>query len=565
MSVLIRVALFALCIAQSLPVLAHEGHDHAEEAQPTPAAAAGGGARRVAVMSSELYEAVIEPHGDHFAIWLDRYDTNEPVTGAKIEVTLDELAPLQAREAEPGVYDVDLPEGFDTAAAVNFQLVIAAGPGDDLLGGTLDAATDAEHAHSHWYAGTRGLLLAGGVAIVLALLAALALRARRGRGTALASAAPLMLTLDIAAIVLVGGSARVALAHEGHDHGEEEAAAPVMAGTTGQRPMRAPDGSVYLPKPTQHILAVRTLVATEGPAPISIKLIGEISGDPRASASLQTLQGGRVAAGPRGWPELGARVQRGQPLLALTPSGSASERAGASAETARAEAELTQARLELERLEGLTGIVARAEVEAARARVTSLTAQRAAWRGTAGSGGELIIAPISGVIAALNVRPGEVVQSGVDLITIIDPARLGVDALAFTPIDRAAVRRATVSLRDGTTLEATLAGVGAAQSGGALPVRLQLTSAAPGITVGQPVTAWLEQTVTTAGFVLPAAALVRLTNGETVVFEKRAAEVFVPRTVRTRVISGDRVAVLAGIEPGARIVVQGAGLIAQVR
>jgi RND family efflux transporter MFP subunit len=564
MSVLIRVALFALCIAQSLPAVAHEGHDHAEEAQPAPAAAAGA-ARRVVVMSSEIYEAVIEPHGDHFAIWLDRYDTNEPVTGAKIEVTLDELAPLQAREAEPGVYDVDLPEGFDTAATVNIQLVIAAAPGDDLLGGTLDAAADAEHAHAQWFAGTRGLLLAGGIAVVLVLLAALALRARRGRGTALASAAPLTLTLGIAAVVLLGGGARDVLAHEGHDHGEEEAAAPAMAATTGQRPMRAADGSVYLPKPTQRILAVRTLIATQGPAPISIKLIGEISGDPRASAALQTLQGGRVAAGPRGWPELGARVQRGQPLLTLTPSGSASERAGASAEAARAAADLTQAQLELERLEGLAGVVARAEVDAARARVTSLTAQRAAWRGSAAGGGELITAPIAGVIAALNVRPGEVVQPGVDLIAIVDPARLGVDALAFTPIDRATVGRATVSLRDGTTLEAKLMGVGAAQTGGALPVRLQLASATAGVTVGQPVTAWLEQTVTTPGFVLPAAALVRLTNGETVVFEKRGAEVFVPRTVRTRVISGDRIAVLAGIEPGARIVVQGAGLIAQVR
>jgi RND family efflux transporter MFP subunit len=565
MSVLIRVALFALCIAQSLPAVAHEGHDHAEEAQAAPAAVAGGGARRVAVMSSEIYEAVIEPHGDHFAIWLDRYDTNEPVTGARIEVTLDELAPLQALEAEPGVYDVDLPEGFDTAAAVSFQLVISGAAGDDLLGGTLEAAADAEHAHDAWYTGTRGLLLAGGIAIVLVLIAVLALRARRTRGATLANAAALTLAPGIAAVVLLGAGASGAIAHEGHDHAEEETPAPAMAAASGQRPMRAADGSVYLPKPTQRILALRTLIATQGPAPISIKLIGEISGDPRASASLQTLQGGRVAAGPGGWPELGARVRRGQPLLTLTPSGSASERAGASVEAARAEAELTQARLELERLEGLAGIVARAELEAARARVTSLTAQRAAWRGTAGSGGELITAPMEGVIAAVNVRPGEVVQPGVDLINIVDPARLGVDALAFQPIDRAAVRRATVSLRDGTTLEAKLAGVGATQTGGALPVRLQLAAAAPGITVGQPVTAWLEQTVTSEGFVLPAAALVRLTNGETVVFEKRAAEVFVPRTVRTRMIAGDRVAVLAGIESGARIVVQGAGLIAQVR
>jgi RND family efflux transporter MFP subunit len=562
MSVLIRFALSALLVIQPLLAVAHEGHDHAEEAQPAPAAAASA-VRRVAVLSSEIYEAIIEPHGDHYAIWLDRYDTNEPVTGAKIEVTLDDGAPLQAKEAEPGVYDVDVPEGGNTDGAVNFQLVIAAAPGDDLLGGTLEAVAADESTSGGRFAGFGKLWLIAGAAIVVVLLAAVALRRRGAARGVVASVVPAMLTMALATGLLAVGSAP-ASAHEGHDHAEEAPAPAALAASGGQRPQRAPDGSVYLPKPTQRILAVRTQIANPGPAPISIKLIGEVRGDPRASASLQTLQGGRVGAGPRGWPELGARVQRGQPLLTLTPSGSASERAGATAEAARAEAELTQARLELERLEGLAGVVARAEVDAARARVTSLANQRAAWRGTAG-GGELITAPIDGVIAALNVRPGEVVQPGVDLISIVDPKRLSVDALAFQPIDRAAVRRVTVALRDGTTLEATLAGVGAAQTGGALPVRLQLDSAAAGIVVGQPVTAWLEQTVSSEGFLLPAASLVRLSNGETVVFEKRGPETFLPRAVRTRVVSGDRVAVLAGLEPGARIVVQGAGLIAQVR
>lgn len=562
MSVLLRFALSALLVIQPLPVVAHEGDDHAEETQPAPAAAAPA-LRRVAVLSSEIYEAVIEPHGDHYAIWLDRYDTNEPVTGAKIEVTLDDGTPLQAKEVEPGVYDVDVPEGGNTEGAVNVQLVIAAPPGDDLLGGTIEAAIDDVDAKDGLLAGLGNFWLVAGGAVVAVLIATVALRRRGAPHGVVASVVPATLAIALATGLLSAGSAPV-LAHEGHDHAEEAPAPAAMAASRGQRPQRAPDGSVYLPKPTQRILAVRTQIANPGPAPISIKLIGEVRGDPRASASLQTLQGGRVGAGPHGWPELGARVQRGQPLLTLTPSGSASERAGATAEAARADAELTQARLELERLEGLAGVVARAEIDAARARVASLASQRAAWRG-AGSGGELITAPIDGVIAALNVRPGEVVQPGVDLINIVDPKRLSVDAFAFQPIDRAAVRRVTVALRDGTTLDATLAGVGAVQTGGALPVRLQLDSAAPGIVVGQPVTAWLEQTVSSEGFLLPAASLVRLTNGETVVFEKRGAETFVPRAVRTRVVSGDRIAVLAGLEPGARVVVQGAGLIAQVR
>lgn len=563
MSILFRLALFALLSIGPPMALAHEGHDHAEDAQPTPAAATTA-ARRVAVLISEIYEAVIEPQGDHYAIWLDRYDTNEPVPGARIEVTLDDGAALLAKEVQMGVYSFNAPDGTNTDGAANFQLVVSAPPGDDLLGGALEAAAEDEHEHQGLLEGIGNAWLTAAAVVAMALIAAVVLRRRASQRSGVASAAFLTLTLAAAASVLALG-APTAIAHEGHDHAEEEPAPAAMTSITGQRPQRAPDGSVYLPKPTQRILAVRTQIANSGPAPISIKLIGEVRGDPRASASLQTLQGGRVAAGPRGWPELGSRVQRGQPLLVLTPSGSASERAGASADAARAEADLTQARLELERLEGLTGIVARAEIEAARARVASLAAQRAAWRGSAGGGGELISAPIDGIIAALDVRPGEVVQPGIDLITIIDPKRLSVDALAFQPIDRNAVRRATVSLRDGTTLEANVVGVGAAQTGGALQVRLQLTSAAPGVVIGQPVTAWLEQTISSDGIVLPAASLIRLTNGETVVFEKQGAEIFVPRTVRTRVVSGDRIAVLDGLESGARIVVQGAGLIAQVR
>lgn len=546
MKIRFHFLIVALLCASAPPAAAHgdDGHSHDEPVAAVPLA---GAERRVAVLSSELYEAVIEPHGDHVVIWLDRYDTSEPVTGARVEVSIDgALEATVAREEEPGVYEIDLPPQA-LARPLVLTLVIAGAAGEDLLGGTLDApAGDGAHAHGPLEDRWPWFIAA---AVLLAVLAVALLRRRRSSG--------------LVSVVLLGlaiASPPDSHAHDAHDHEEEASTAEAV----GNRPARTADGSVFLPKATQRILAVRTVVATEGPAPLSIKLIGEVRGDPRASASLQTLQGGRVAAGPRGWPELGARVRRGQPLLRLTPSGSAAERAGASAERARAEAELAQARIDLERLEGLPGVVARAEVEAARARVASLVAQRDAWRAT-GDAGESIIAPIDGVIAAIAVRPGEVVAPGVELLQIIDPARLSVEALAFTAFDRTSVRRASVTLRDGRSVAAELAGVGSAQMGGALPVRLRLLEAAPGAFVGEPVTAWLEQSVTAPGIVLPASAVVRLANGETVVFEKRSAERFVPRTVRTRPVSGERVAIVAGLETGARVVVQGAGLLAQVR
>jgi hypothetical protein len=298
---------------------------------------------------------------------------------------------------------------------------------------------------------------------------------------------------------------------------------------------------------------------------VSSRLAGEIVGDPRASATLQTLQGGRVAAAEGGWPVLGARVRRGQVLLRLTPSGSGGDRAAGAAEAARVGAELSQAELELTRLEGLTGVVSRAEVDAARSRVAGLRAQRRALSGAFGAGGEAIRSPIDGVIASIDARPGAVVAPGEALVGVIDPARLSVQALAFEPILAAAVTRASVALRDGTTLEAKVEGIGAQLQGGAVPVRLNLAGVAPGLSVGQPVVVFLERTLTTPGMPLPVEALVRLPSGERVVFEKVSAERFVPRTVRVRQVSAGTVAVLSGLEADARVVVRGAALIGQIR
>lgn len=548
---------------------AHEGHDHEAEAPAavTPVAVAGAGAaqRNVVELTSELYEALVESHGDHLDIWLDRYDSNEPVTGARLGVAIDDAAEVTAEEESPGQYSVGIAP-LAPGKSASITLTIQAPAGEDLLGGTLEiAAPEAQGVASwlgHWFAGAWRWLL--GLAVLAAFVLA-ALRARRGRSAvAVAGLAPLASVATSLVAVLAAGAGAPLLAHEGHDHAEEAAPAPLAQGA-GDRPQRLADGSVFVPKPTQRILELRTQLASEGPTAVSVRLAGEIAGDPRASAALQTLQGGRVAGNAGQWPTLGAMVRRGQVLLRLTPSGSGSERASTAAEAARVGSELALAESELARLEGLSGVVSRAEVEAARSRVASLRAQRAAFGASSAAGGEAIVAPIDGMIASIDARPGAVAAPGETLLTLIDPKRLSIEALAFDPVDAASIERASVALRDGTTLEARLVGVGAQLKGGAAPVRLDLVKVAPGLAVGQPVTVFLERRVTTAGIALPVDALVRLSSGERVVYEKVAAERFVPRTVRVRQVSADRIAVLSGLAPAARIVVRGAPLIAQIR
>ena len=562
----LRAALVCLSLIATSTALAHDGHVHADEesgavaATVAASAAAGDTAGRTVIeLTSERYEAVVQSHGDHLDIWLDRYDTNEPVTGARVVVTVGESAEVVAEEESPGQYMAPitpLTPGASAALALSIQSAF----GDDLLGGTLtDATPPAQplasgivHALAHGWRWLLGVLIAVGAAIVL-----LRLRARRRDRFALSVGVVLFAAIWALQPAPLG-------AHEGHEHADEPTA-PMLAATTGSRPARLADGSVFLPKPTQRLLEVRTVRVQEGDVSRSLQLAGELVGDPRASAVLQTLQGGRVAGEGGSWPELGARVRRGQVLLRLTPSGSGGERAATAAEAARVEAELSQARADLARLEGLTGVVSRAEVETQRSRVGSLVAQRTALRAPLSMGSEILVAPIDGVIASIDVAPGSVVSPGETLLTIIDPARMSVAAMAFEPLTAGSVLRASVALRDGGTLEARLVGVGAQTRSGAVTVRLDLIGVAPGLVAGRPVTVFLERSATVRGLVLPSAAVIRAPNGEHVVFEKLGAERFMPRPVRIEQVSADRVVVLAGIAPQARVVVRGASLIGQIR
>ena len=80
----------------------------------------------------------------------------------------------------------------------------------------------------------------------------------------------------------------LAVAGEGHDHGD---AAPAVSGD-GDGPKRLPDGSVFLPKPAQRQIGVRTLVLTDAELPRSLELAGKVVMDPNAGGKVQALVGG---------------------------------------------------------------------------------------------------------------------------------------------------------------------------------------------------------------------------------------------------------------------------------
>jgi multidrug efflux pump subunit AcrA (membrane-fusion protein) len=119
---------------------------------------------------------------------------------------------------------------------------------------------------------------------------------------------------------------------------------------------------------------------------------------------------------------------------------------------------------------------------------------------------------------------------------------------------------------DGKAFPLEFVGAGLADRNQATPVDFALrTESADALRLGQFVTVSAQVEGEKTGLAVPRSSVVRRGDGQTVVFEHVRAEVFVARDVRVEPLDGENILVVAGIEPGKRIVVQGAQLLDQVR
>ena len=374
-----------------------------------------------------------------------------------------------------------------------------------------------------------------------------------------------------AALVAVWGVFCLAvpgLAHEGHDHGD----APVQLPDTGDQPKRLADGSVFLPKPTQRQLAIRTQVAQQLAVPQSIELSGQVVLDPQRGGRVQALLAGRLEAGAQGLPLPGSRVKKGQVLARILPAAGQLERAGQVAQLAELTAALQLAEKRLARLQELRDSVPGREIEAAASEIGSLRARVAALnQGLSGS--DALIAPVDGVVAAVNGVAGQVVEAGALIFEITDPDSLFVEASAYAGLRVQDIARAYLAADSSGTAPAeaglALEFLGAARRLREQTLPLLFGVRAPGAGVnwplGQPVRLQVQLAQEVAGVPLPSAALVRTPANLPAVWVKVHAEQFVLKSVRSEPLDGQRVVVRDGLQAGDRVVVSGAGLISQIR
>lgn len=495
---------------------AHEGHDHG----PAENLAAMPIAPRVAVRS-DVYELVGILKGDRLVIYLDRVATNEPVTTAKVAVTVgDSTDAVDAEPSADGTYAIGSPR-FRRAGQIELVFAVTGESDDDLLAATLtirpstnETATDSPPS------------MLGAVRRWLAAL--------------------------------------FGMRSEAEDASLAQAKATIVPAVDA--PRRRPDGHVFAPKPTQRLLEVRTERLEPQSAQRAVNLIGRIIADPNRTSLVQSINGGRVMAPQSGLPRIGQKVGKGDVLASIEPTVPQADRTTILEKQgeveqliAVAESRLRRLRLLVEKQAAPQSQVADAEVE-----LEGLRRRQQVLRDIRIEP-EILRAQTDGVIASARVVPGQVVQGQDVLFQIVDPASVWVEALVYGDLDPAAVGTATASAPGRAPLTLRFRGFSRALQQHATIVHFAVENPPANLSVGLPVTVNATSGEPITALIVPKESVVRGSNGEQVVWIHEDAELFEPRAVRIAPFDASRVLIAAGVSNGDRVVVRAAGLVNQVR
>lgn len=554
----------SLLTAIATAAVAHEGHDHGT---PPPATVTTSNPRVTA--QSDAYELVGILRGERLGLYLDRFASNEPVTDAKIVVTVGGDQDVQAEPATDGTYTVTSPR-FSGEGPLELIFAVTAPGGDDLLIGTLQlpaktmAGAPASARSSplqilqsapNVRVGNREIgspFVIAGIALALGFLLGIAARSQR----------KLVPVAGLAALVLVISTA-YAFAHEGHDHGSDAAKAALPA---GDAPRRLPDGTVFVPKPSQRLLSVRTTITKPEEAQKAVNLIGRVIADPNRSGLVQSINGGRIMVPEGGLPRLGQAVKKGDVLALVEQAVGQADRTTLSERIGEIEQEIAVAETKLKRVRQLAdrGVAPPSQVTDAEIELEGLRRRRDIVRQTRVEP-EILLAPIDGTIAATRVVAGQVVGAEDTIFQIVDPKGLWVEALVYGEVDPAKVAGASATAADGTPLKLAVQGFSKALQQQATIVQFSVENPPAHLSVGQPVTVAARNGASVSGIIMPREAVVRGANGEPVVWRHTDPERFEARPVRTEPFDATRIVVRAGLAEGERIVIRGSELINQIR
>lgn len=553
------------------PALAHEGHDHGASPPPVSKSIAP---RGEAV--SNAFELTAIPRDGTVTFYLDRFRTNEPIHGAVLEVETPDgqRAATETDEAgyvlpapwlaKPGSHDLlvtvtagDAVDVLTVPLSIPETKAVAAAPttasSETAMAKASAATADLK---ARLVAKDPVLMLAVAGAFLLGMLVTVLTRSRRSL--------PAVAVLAVVVTVALGTAA---FAHGDEDHGAPVQGAALInpAQPSSDLAQRLPDGSVFVPKPTQRLLVLRTTMTEQATFHRTVELPGRVIPDPNASGVVQSSVGGRLSPPPSGlFPRLGTNVKKGDVLAYVTPPVQAVDVSDMRQRQGELDQQIDVVERRVDRYRKLatTGAVAQTQLDDALSELKGLQDRRTALDKVRQQP-EALVAPVAGVIAQASAVAGQMATPGAMVFQIVDPTHLWVEALSFDALTSAG--NATARFADGRTLSLVYQGAGYADRNQAIPVQFAVKGNTAGLRVGQFLTVLAGTDAEQSGLALPRAAVVRSGNGQAIVYEHVAAERFEARQVRVEPLDGTNVLVAEGVGAGKRIVTEGAELLDQVR
>ncbi len=542
----------ALLAPLTFAAKAHEGHDHG------PAESLTGPVAPRMSAHSDAYQLVGVLRGERLTIYLDRFATNEPVTNATIAVTVaDETVPVPADATAAGAYAITSPR-FRSAGPIELVFAITDAADEDLLIGTLTVPPEAAAMSSgHWLSSLvspvwQMLLLAVATAALALYGGYLLLKRYFVQGVA-------------TALIAVAGLGFLFQTARGHGN-DNTARTSAASGPSVDAPRRLPDGHVFVPKPTQRLLDVRTEALAPQAAQRAVSLIGRVIADPNSTSLVQSINGGRVMAPESGLPRIGQVVNKGDLLARIEPAVPQADRTTILEKLGEVEQliSVAEARLRRTRILVEKQVVAQSQLTDAEAELEGLRRRRQVLLETRVEP-EALRAPTSGVIASARVVAGQVVQAQDVLFQVVDPKSLWVEALVYGEIDPASLGQATATAPGRPPLKLRFQGFSHALQQHASVVQFVVENPPSNLGIGLPVNVIARSGEPVTALIVPKDAMVRSGNGEAIVWRHEAAELFEPRPVRVVPFDATRVIIADGVTEGDRVVVRASDLVNQVR
>ena len=558
----------------------HAGHDHGDDENPTATAEISD--PRFAVETS-LFQLVGEAHGEVLTLYLDAFDTNAPVAGAVVNVSAgadDQVAD----ERSSGIYQIS---GDWVATSGQHDLIISITAGEDadlLLAEFIVPEPTAEPSKtvSTWWENYLPDRLNTYVTPVITWAANVVSGVNTGYLFVAIFAVGLVLGLFIRNTVFPVTSAVLVLAliaapeqtlaHSGHDHGDDKE----VAVSTGNQPQRLADGSVFLPKPTQRLLKIRSTLATPSDVPLSERLLGKTISDPAYTSVVQAVRDGLIDFPSKKLPTIGETVKAGDVVAVLTPVLAPETQVSMAEQLGALNQQIAVTEQRLSRLKTASKIsvagegtglslsaVSKGSLEELELQVATLNSRRKALNAISFGNLELV-ASQSGTISNVNVTAGQVVSAGDTLIEIIAPNRIWVEAVAYPGQNTDFVTKARAVLPKDVSLPLSFVSrsLSLTAQTQTLYFGLEEHEAVP---TGTPVTVILESDILEHKLLLPSSAVVRGSSGLRIVWIQESPELFRPQIVNAQSFDGIHMKINAGLNEGERVVIEGASFLSQVR